>query len=95
MNKKIYKTISPAELGRLKRLDVKNLHFYQQLFQDQITGRKADIKFYNLQKQLGQTNDEKYFKSLKFSLFALEERLEVINLELDNRALNHLRSSIN
>jgi hypothetical protein len=94
--KKIYRTISPAEISRWEKLDIKNLHYYQQLFQKIITGRKADLEFFVNQTIITDfVLDEKVKDQILYQISFFTERLWVINSELDRRAMNKLETSIN
>lgn len=93
----MYLTISKSELGRLNNLNVKDLHYYKDLFQRVIVGRKADIEFYELQTKNGSgyVFDGAFRKQLDTQIVFFTERLEVINKRLDEKGLKELKTSIN
>lgn len=93
----MYVTIQKAELDRLNNICVKDLHYYKDLFQRIIVGRKADIEFYELQAQNGSgyVFDGAFRKQIDTQLVFFTERLEVINKRLDELGLKDLKTSIN
>jgi len=94
---KNHKTISKSELYIILTLDIKNLHYYQGLYQRILTGRKADIEFYEIQEKNGSSYvfEPSFRTQLEGQIVFFSERLEVINQELDKRGLNTLETSIN
>ncbi len=91
------RTISPTEMTRFNNLDVKNLHYYQGLFQKILIGRNADIEFYELQEKnrSGYVFDRNFKNQLLKQIDFFQERLTVINSKLDSLGLNQLETSIN
>lgn len=96
MGKTNYQTISQKETKRWKNLDVKNLHYYQQLFQKMYAGREAELEFFEKQVLIIDFVLEPATKSqILAQMMFFKERLEIINNELNKRAMNQLETSLN
>jgi hypothetical protein len=97
MDMKKYYTISSAEIARTNKLCVKDLYFYKDLFQQILIGRKADLKFYELQ----EVNDSDFVfepglrTGIEKQIVFFTQRLDLINKRLDEQGLTTLRTTAN
>lgn len=92
-----FKTISPEELARFKKLSTTSLYWHQRVFQGSLYGRECDDEFFRSQNAIaeGFIYSEKLQKQIAFEILRLTERLIVINKILDARGVNTLETSIN
>jgi hypothetical protein len=93
----MYVTIEQPELDRLNSICVRDLHYYKDLFQRLIIGRKADHEYYNMmdKNKSGFVYEASLRKGIDKQIVFFTERLEVINKRLDEMGLKDLKTSIN
>jgi hypothetical protein len=88
--KKVYRTISPEEIERIRNVKVQSLHHYQGLFSRIVDGRCADLEFYENQTEILPYFELPYELRAKIiherNVFA--ERLEAVTAELNRRGFN-------
>jgi len=90
MEKRMFRTISPQEMERIRNVKVQSLHRYQGLFYRIADGRSADLEFFEKQ------NEILPYVELPAGLKAkiehernvFTERLEAVTAELNRRGFN-------
>lgn len=95
--KEIFEPITSREKEMFQKATTKDLYFYQKLYQDLITGAKADIRFLELQQRnkMLLATDQAVLKIFGAKIKNFTSWLQVVNQELDNRCTNEMHTSIN
>ncbi len=92
-----HKTIPPDEVTRTINLKTKDLHYYKDLFQRILIGRKADLEFDELQNnnESDYVSNPEFRAQLEWRILFFSERLELIDHELNNRGMKKPGTSLN